>query len=137
MKSITIEVPRAGKTFQLVLRAGASAGQAIVVVSEDVEIRSVETSPVTTALSKSPPSTNNGKTAAPKLKPDDLDGILHRLRKLNPTKRAATVNSIKAMFQFDAPISDDKANNILEQIRRRGDLSIDSNDKVRFTKPGR
>lgn len=132
MKNITIEVPRTGTTVKLVLRAGASAGQAVIVASDDVEILLTETSPVAPALAKSPPGMNSGKTPAPKLKPDDLDGILKRLRKLNPTKRATAVNSIKAMFQFDAPISDETANKILEDIRRRGDLTIDTNDKIRF-----
>lgn len=132
MKSITIEVPRAGKTFQLVLRAGASAGNAVIVVSEDVEIRPVETASGKTVLPKSPPTTNRTKASAPKLKPDDLDGILQRLRKLNPTKRAATVNSIKAMFQFDTPINDEKANGILDALCKRGEVIIEANDKIRF-----
>ena len=43
----------------------------------------------------------------------DLDTIFKRLLKLKPTKRATAANSIKAMFQFGAPISDEAANKIL------------------------
>ena len=36
------------------------------------------------------------------------------------------------MFQFDAPISDGTANKILEDLRSRGSLKIDANDKIQF-----
>ena len=130
MKNITIEVPHNGVSVQLVLRAGASSGQAIVVASEEVEIRLAEPAPAATA--KAPPGTNNSElptTKEPKL---DLDTILKRLIKLKTTKRAKAANSIKAMFQFDAPITDEAANKILEDLRRRGSLTIDANNKLEF-----
>ena len=132
MKNIIIEVPRNGASVQLVLRAGASSGQAVIVASDDVEIRLSEPAPAATPQPKTPAATNNGKTAAPKAPAHDLDAIFKRLTKLKPTKRATAVNSIKAMFQFDAPINDDEANKILEALRRRGNLTIDANDKLQF-----
>ena len=36
------------------------------------------------------------------------------------------------MFQFDAPINDDEANKILEALRRRGNLTIDANNKLQI-----
>jgi cell division septation protein DedD len=130
MKNIIIEVPRNGASVQLVLRAGASSGQAVIVASDDVEIRLAEPAPAATPQPKTPAATNNGKTAAPKAPAHDLDAIFKRLTKLKPTKRATTVNSIKAMFQFDALINDDEANKILEALRRRGNLTIDANYKL-------
>jgi len=132
MKNITIEVPRAGASVQLVLCAGASSGQAVVVASDDVEIRLAEPAPTLTPRPKSPPETNNTNASKPKVTARDLDAILKRLLKLKPSKRATAANSIKSMFQFDAPITDEAANTILEDLRRRGSLTIDANNKVQF-----
>jgi hypothetical protein len=132
MKNIIIEVPRNGASVQLVLRAGASSGQAVIVASDDVEIRLAEPAPAATPQPKAPAATSNGKTAAPKTPAHDLDAIFKRLTKLKPTKRTTAVNSIKAMFQFDTPINDDEANKILEALRRRGNLTIDANDKLQI-----
>jgi len=74
-----------------------------------------------------PTATNSDKTPA-----HDLDAILKRLRKLKPTKRATAVNCVKAMFQFNAPIDDQQANKILESLRKRGNLTIDANDKLQI-----
>src|SRR3954451_6401939 len=126
MKNISIEVPRFGASVQLVLRAGASSGQAVIVASDDVEIHLVEPVSASTAKPKSPASSKSPAR--------DLDSILKRLTKLKPTKRAAAVNSIKAMFQLTDPISDDDANNILEALRKRGALTIDVNNKLQMHK---
>ena len=132
MKNIIIEVPRNGASVQLVLRAGASSGQAVIVASDDVEIRLAEPAPAAAPQPKTPTATNNGKAPAPKAPAQDLDSIFKRLTKLKPTKRAAAINSIKAMFQLTAPISDEAANKILEDLRRRGNLTIDANDKLQI-----
>jgi hypothetical protein len=97
-----------------------------------VEIRLAEPAPAATPQPKAPAATSNGKSAAPKAPAHDLDAIFKRLTKLKPTKRATAVNSIKAMFQFDTPINDDEANKILEALRRRGNLTIDANDKLQI-----
>jgi hypothetical protein len=122
MKNIIIEVPKNGASVQLVLRAGASSGQAVIVASDDVEVRLVEPAPTPTAQ---PKPAANGRAPA-----RDIDSIFKRLTKLKPTKRAAAVNSIKAMFQLTDPISEDDANKILEALRKRGSLTIDANDKL-------
>ena len=132
MKNIAIAIPPAGASVQLILRAGASSGQVVIVASDDVEIRYTDPAPATTPTAKSPPSKNSGKAPAPKAPAHDLDTILKRLTKLKPTKRAAAVNCIKAMFQLTAPISDDQANKILEGVRSRGNLTIDAKDKLQI-----
>jgi|GEM_PF-5566085 hypothetical protein len=124
MKNIIIEVPRNGASVQLVLRGGASSGQAVIVASDEVEVRLAK--PVSVPAAQPKPAAS-GKPPAP-----DLDTILKRLAKLKTTTRKAAVNSIKAMFQFADPISDDDANKILEDLRKRGSLSIDANDKLQF-----
>ena len=130
MKNIIIEVPKNGASVQFVLRAGASSGQAVIVASDDVEIRLAEPAIAATPQPKTSAPKQNGEAPASASPADDLDTIFKRLTKLKPNKRATAVNSIKAMFQFDTPISDDEANKILEALRRRGNLTIDANDKL-------
>ena len=131
MKNITVEVPRNGASITLVLRAGASSGQAVIVTSDDVEIRLAEPASAAGPQPKAQSTANKAKTTS-KEPARDLDSILKRLTKLKPTKRAAAVNSIKAMFQLTSPISDGDAHEILEDLRRRGSLTIDANDKLQI-----
>lgn len=126
MKNITIEVPREGVSLQLTPRAGAASGQAVVVTSDDVEIRITELASPATEMPK------DGTERVSKLRTDDLEGIHKRLLKLKPTKRAAAVNSIKAMFQFDTPMTDEAANNILEALCKQRLLTIDASDKLQI-----
>src|SRR4051812_47487513 len=99
MKNIIIEVPRSGASIQLVLRAGASTGQAVIVASDDVEIRIAEPTPIEAAQTNSTPKSSNGKAPVQKTPIRDLEAILTRLTKLKPTKRPAALNCIKTMFQ--------------------------------------
>jgi hypothetical protein len=132
MKNIIMEIPRSGASVQLVLRAGASSGQAAIVASDDVEIHLAEPAPAAAAQLQKPAATNKVDIATPKSPNHDLDAIFKRLIKLKPNKRAAAVNSIKAMFQLTAPINDEEANRILEALRRRGNLTIDASDKLQI-----
>ena len=94
------------------------------VTSEEVKIRLG--TPIPPSATQQPPTTK-GKSPA-----RDLDSILKRLIKLKTTKRAAAINSIKAMFQLTDPMDDQEANRILESLHKRGSLSIDANDKLKF-----
>lgn len=101
----------------------------VIVADDDVEVRLAN--PVSVSAAQ-PKPTANGKAPA-----RDLDSsILKRLAKLKPTKRVAAINSIKAMFQLTAPISDDDANEILEALRKSGSLTIDANDKLQIRNAG-
>lgn len=132
MKNITLEIPRNGATIQCLLRAGESSGQVVIIASDNVEIRLAEPAPPPAALPKPSSIVSNGKAAAAKVPTRDLDSIFKRLLKLKPTTRDAAVNSIKTMFQFDAPISDQQASKILEDLRKRGNLTIDAKDKLQL-----
>ena len=132
MKNITIEVPSTGTSIRFVLRSGASSSQAVIVAPDDVEVHVTELAPRAASGSKSLPVLKSGKVSASNAPSHDLDAILKRLLKLKPTKRVTAANSIKAMFQFDTPVSDEAANKILEDLRRRGSLTIDAKDKVQF-----
>jgi len=132
MKNKTIEIPPSGALVQFVLRAGASSGQAVIVASDDVEIRVKDISPIAEGAVKSQSVAKSQKTTGANPQAANLDIILKRGIKLKPTKRDAAVNSIEAMFQFDAPISKEVANKILEDLRKRGSLTIDANDKIQF-----
>jgi hypothetical protein len=128
MKNIVIQVPRNG-AVHLVLRSGASSGQAVIVASDDVEVSYLEGDAVASPKSQ---LRDNNRAPSSDAKGCDLDEILKRLLKLRVTKRTAAINSIKAMFQFDAPIADEGANKILNNLIKRGSLTIDANDKIRF-----
>ena len=132
MKNITLEIPRNGASVQFLLRAGESSGQVVIIASDNVEIRFAEPAPPPAALPKPASIVSNGKAAAAKVPTHDLDSIFKRLLKLKPTKRATAVNAIKTMFQFDAPINDQEAGKILEDLRKRGNLTIDAKDKLQL-----
>lgn len=120
MKNITIEIPKDGASVQFVLRSGALSGKVVIVASDDVEVRLGDPQPKPVVQPK----------PAVKTPSRDLDTILKRLTKLKPTKRAAAINSIKAMFQLTDPISDVEANKFLDGLCKRGSISIDANDKL-------
>src|SRR5215211_4292162 len=119
MKNIAIPVP-AGASVQLVLRAGATSGQAVIVASEDVEVHYADPAAATAVTPQSPQGKSNSKAPTQNNPNRDLDAILKRLRKLKPNNRTAAINSIKAMFQFDAdaPLTDESASKILEDLCR-------------------
>lgn len=131
MKSKTVQIPRPGALVELVLREGALSGQAVIVASDDVEIR-VKEALVAEPRPQPLSAIKNRKLPATNAPAENLDVILKRLIKLKPTKRATAVNSIEAMFQFGAPISKEAANKILEDLRQRGSLTIDEGDKIKF-----
>ena len=132
MKNITVEIPRSGALVELIVRGGASSAQAVIVVSDGVEIRLRESAPAAILRPSSIPLPIRGKVSTPKPASDNLNTILHRLLKLKPTKRATAVNSIKAMFQFTELMSDATADKILEDLRGRGSLSIDTSGRIQY-----
>jgi hypothetical protein len=125
MKTMTIEVPREGACVELVFRGKVSPAQAVIVATDDVEIR----------------YGNQGLgsgAAAPAAKlaakpPLDLDAISFNLCKLGTKRRTAAVNVIRTMFQFTNPVTAETANRILEDLCRRGDLTITPGGAVEFT----
>ena len=132
MKTILIDVPEAGTSVHFVLKKGAGSGQVAVVVTDDVEIRDHNSQQTNSTDAKPVLPTNRGKATSNKSGSFDLELIFKRLLKLKPTKRASAINSIKAMFQFDAPITDQTAEKILESLRKNGGLSIDSHGRIQF-----
>src|SRR5207244_3376748 len=104
---------RTGTSVELVVRTRAASGPACIAACDDVEIRLAEPARTVATRPKSSSSTKNDKANPRKVTASDLDTIFKRLLKLKPTKRATAANSIKAMFQFGAPISDEAANKIL------------------------
>ena len=128
MKSITIEIVGGGAGVQLILPPGVSYAQAVVVTDDEVDIR------VAPIVSSPParPTPASKPTAVTKRTVVDYDLIVKRLRKLNTTNRVGAINSIKAMFQFDSPINEDTAAEILDDLKRRGSLSMDEKGKITF-----
>jgi len=128
MKHVSIQIPPNGAAVHLLLRPGATSGQAVIVASDEVEVCIARPS----AASPTSPSRQNSKAPAPNAKGHDLDAILKRLIKSKPNKRATAINFIKAMFQFDEQFTDQDANKIFDDLRKRGSLNIDANDKIQF-----
>lgn len=55
-----------------------------------------------------------------------------RLLKLKPAKRAAVLNSIGAMFQFQGGISEADKERIVTELQRQGWLRIDGSGRVSY-----
>lgn len=62
----------------------------------------------------------------------DLDSISINLRKLGTKRRTAALNVIRTMFQFTNPVTAEAANRILEDLCRRGDLTISPGGAIEF-----
>ncbi len=128
MKAITVEVPRDGASIQLVLGGGASSAQVVIVADDDVEIRYGNAGVGTPGAA--PPARNNAQlTQTPPL---ELDAISASLLKLRTKTRSAAVDVIRTMFQFTNPITAETANKILEDLRKRGDLTITAGGELEF-----
>jgi len=128
MKSVTIEVPRQGASIQLVFPGGASPGQAILVAPDDLEVRYVNPELQNSAVA-TPPEIHAKSVDNPSL---DLAAISASLLKLRTKKRGAAVDVIKTMLQFSNPISTETANQILEDLGRRGYLAITASGAIEF-----
>lgn len=121
MKSVTVQIAGDGSIIHLHLPKGISAGEAIIVMSDDVEVQ----------VSKAAVATSP-KSKLRKQPEVDLDGVLERLQKSKPKKRDTAVNFIKAMFQFPEPIDDAAASKILDALQRSGSVIVDASDKLTF-----
>lgn len=67
---------------------------------------------------------------------DLTDYVYERLVKLKPSKKAALLNAISAMFQFQGGISDSDKDGIVEKLQKLGHISIDQNNRVSFAGNG-
>ena len=125
MKAMTIQVPPEGAAVELVLRGGESPAQAVIVAADGVEVR------CKTPGSEQPPAKN--KTTPTEKPAADLDEIFASLVRLRTKKRTVAINVIRTMFQFTDPITIEKANRILDDLRRRGYLSITPAGGIEFS----
>ena len=124
MKAMTIEVPREGASVELVHRGKVSPAQAVIVLPDDVEIRCGNSKLASGAAA--PAAKFSRKPLL------DLDSISINLRKLGTKRRTAAVNVIRTMLQFTNPVTAETANRILEDLCRRGDLTITPAGAVEF-----
>lgn len=99
-----------------------------------MEVRSTRAgrSPIAKPVASPPPAVNNHEHVASEAKKSDLNYILKRLVKLKPSTRTAAVNSIKAMFQFQSPMSDQEANRTLHDLHKQRLLTIDAAHKILY-----
>ncbi len=64
--------------------------------------------------------------------PELIQYVAERLKKLRPTKRAALLNSIGAMFQFQGGVSDSDKERIVSELLDKGHISIRENNRVQY-----
>lgn len=62
----------------------------------------------------------------------ELEAIAKRLVKLKPKNKDAALNSIKAMFQFTDPLDDEAANSLLDDLKKKGMVSVSTDGKLTF-----
>ena len=76
------------------------------------------------------------RTDAPAMKPTDPEMIQYvadRLVKLRPGRKAAVLNAIGAMFQFQGSVSDADKELIVSELQRRKFIAIDANSRVTYS----
>ncbi|CDH43255.1 hypothetical protein [Candidatus Contendibacter odensensis] len=61
-----------------------------------------------------------------------IEYVAERLMKSKPAKKAALLNFIGAMFQFQGGISDEDKETIVSELQKKKWLNIDSNDRVSY-----
>lgn len=61
-----------------------------------------------------------------------IEYVAERLLKSKPAKKAALLNFIGAMFQFQGGISDKDKEAIVSELQERKLISIDNNDRVSY-----
>ena len=66
------------------------------------------------------------------LKPESVQFVAERIRKLKPSKKATLLNSISAMFQFQGGISDGDKERMFSELRKRGHIVLAENGRVQY-----
>lgn len=122
MRAITVLVPPDGVTLLLKVDPGAKSAEAIIVIPDGVDV-----SPQCPPVLKTPTA-----IAQPNTKAHDVQYVVDRLRKLKVRTEAAAINSIKAMFQFTEPLTDQDAKKRLTEAGRKGLLKIDAAGRIVF-----
>ena len=64
--------------------------------------------------------------------PELIEYVSQRLRKLRPSKNAALLNSIGAMFQFQGGVSESDKEKIVAELIGGGHIRISENGKVEY-----
>ena len=64
--------------------------------------------------------------------PELIQYVAERLKKLRPSKKAALLNSIGAMFQFQGGVSDSDKEIIVAELLDKGHISITENSRVQY-----
>jgi len=129
MKSVTLDVPPDGLLLQLTARRRTASSQTVLVLADDVELRVIAETTTNAAEARIARAT---RKRSPTSRKDDLSFILKRLLKLKPSTRAAVENSVKAMFQFESPLSDKELGQIVDRLCEQGSITIDAKGKVRY-----
>jgi len=68
--------------------------------------------------------------------PEVIGYVLERLQKSKPAKKAALLNFIGAMFQFQGGISDDDKEAIVRELQKQKQITVDRNGKVSYSSKG-
>lgn len=71
-------------------------------------------------------------SAATSLDPELVEYVAQRLLKLRPGKKAALLNSVAAMFQFQGGISEQDKEKILTALVKKRVVAIDAGNRVSY-----
>ena len=55
-----------------------------------------------------------------------------RIKKLRPAKKAALLNSISAMFQFQGGLSEQDRDKIVAELQKRRHIKLETDDRVSY-----
>lgn len=83
---------------------------------------------------QSDPEKKEAIVSADPSNPDVIQYVAERIFKLKPIKKAALLNSIRSMFQFQGGISDDDVERMVVELQKSRHLSIDENNRVSYLK---
>ncbi|MFO1401714.1 MAG: hypothetical protein U1F30_10980 [Steroidobacteraceae bacterium] len=68
--------------------------------------------------------------------PELVQFVADRLRKLKPSRKAAVLNSIGAMFQFQGGVSDADKEAFISALIEGRHIILETNDRVRYPETG-
>ena len=78
------------------------------------------------------PETRETRGSSDLSDPELIQYVAERLKKLRPAKKAALLNSIGAMFQFQGGVSDSDKEKILSELIEQGHVAIGANNRVQY-----
>ena len=71
-------------------------------------------------------------TQEPTTDVNSIQYVTERLDKLRPSQKKTLINSIRAMYQFQGAISEEDQKRIIDKLKKKKFLKIESNNRVTY-----